>query len=59
MSEYAHTNCGHCGDRYAYDAPHECWAYDKLQTQEVLMETCPICFEPIYAPHWRCAPDDV
>jgi len=47
-------NCGFCGDRYRYDLPHECWAQAKVYTQENLQETCPICFEPIYSPHWRC-----
>ena len=59
MSEYTYTNCGHCGDRYPYDATHECWAYAKLQTQEDLKETCPICFEPVTTPHWRCFDDGI
>jgi len=55
MTDYAdYVNCGFCGDRVHYQAAHDCWAQKKVQTQERLKETCPICFETIYVPHWRC-----
>jgi rRNA maturation protein Nop10 len=52
-------NCGFCGDPHAYDVEHKCWAYDRIQTQETLHETCQICGELILSPHWRCYPDPV
>lgn len=47
-------NCGACGDRRVEGAPHECWVLEKVQTQETILEICPTCFDPIFAPHWRC-----
>lgn len=54
MSEYEYTNCGACGDRVAFGEMHECWVWNKVQTQETILETCPVCFEEVRAPHWLC-----
>lgn len=47
-------NCGACGDKRRYDEPHDCWVIAKVQTQETILEICPVCDEPMAAPHWRC-----
>jgi len=52
MTEY--HNCGACGDRFPVDTPHQCWVVAKVQTQETILEICPICFQEIRAPHWLC-----
>lgn len=48
------TNCGACGDRVPYGGQHECWVVKKYQEQDSILEICPVCFDPIKAPHWRC-----
>ena len=58
MTEF--QNCGACGDRKPYDEVHECWVIGKIHTQETILETCHVCFEPIHTTHWRCVdPDNV
>jgi hypothetical protein len=47
-------NCGICGDPVHYTDKHDCWTYNKIKSQENLLEICPICFYPISSPHWRC-----
>ena len=46
------NNCGACGDPLG--KKHECWVWNKIQTQENINPTCPICFEEVATPHWRC-----
>jgi hypothetical protein len=47
-------NCGSCGDPHRYDETHDCWVVRKIQVQETLTVTCPICGDPILQEHWRC-----
>ena len=55
MSEYSdRTNCGACGDPVPFGEPHDCWVWSKVQSQETVHPTCPICFEELLNPHWRC-----
>ena len=53
-------NCGSCGDPIQFGDPHtNCWVRAKISSQEDLKEQCPICFEDIVTPHWRCHDDGI
>ena len=54
-------NCGACGDPVNFrDLPtHDCWVRNKIQSQEDLKVQCPICFEDVITPHWRCHDDGI
>lgn len=47
-------NCGACGDRVPDGETNHaavCWVIEKVQTQETVLEICPVCFTEIRAPH--------
>lgn len=60
MSDYSgRISCGACGDYVDDILKHDCWVMAKIHNQENLLPECPICFEPITTPHWRCHDDGI